>query len=89
MDLRLKRYPAFRDIDTLWFGKYDNHTLSSIPSHYLIWWKDNNEHFEWLSKDISSDVSKLEGLPEYMQRNIKLYNYIYNCQEAFRLENRH
>lgn len=89
MDLRLKRFPALHDHDTLWFGKYDNHTLSSIPSHYLIWWKDQNyDRYEDISKSMSGNVEKVDGLSENLQRSIKLYNYIHNCQEAFRVENR-
>jgi hypothetical protein len=85
----MKRYPAFNDQHKIWFGRYNEEWLKDVPAGYLLWWKGENEDkLEDFSKVVAADNKKIEQFPLRLQGEIKLYNYIYNCQEAFRIESR-
>ena len=78
-----KRNPAFTDLDKMIFGKYKNKLLQDIPATYLRWLKDTLEK-EGFNINPKEEVFKLE--PKWKQDKIKLYNYIYNCQDALQME---
>lgn len=35
---KLLKYPTYRDLDTMPFGKYKGELLQDVPVSYLHWW---------------------------------------------------
>lgn len=80
MDRALKRFPAFDDNDKIWFGKYNNERLEDVPASYLLWWFGENVDkyrlLRWTEALLGTRTEK----------DIKLFNYIWNSKEALEME---
>ena len=77
------RTPTFEDTDKMPFGKYKGQPLQDIPATYLRWLRDT----------ISKEGFNINPTPEifakesqWNQDKYKLYNYIFNCQDALQME---
>ncbi len=78
-----KRFPAFDDLSLMPFGKYKDQLLQDIPANYFRWLKDILEK-EGFNINPKPEVFKLQL--KWQQDKYKLYNYIWNSQDALQME---
>ncbi len=78
-----KRKPAFEDTSLMPFGKYKDQPLQDIPASYLRWLKDTLEK-EGFNHNPPEKL--YNSMKQWEQDKVKLYNYIFNCQDALQME---
>lgn len=80
-----KRHPTYEDTDKMEFGKYAGEPLADVPVFYLRWcWENILESFH---KRVVRE-EEFNQLSKYGQQRCKLANYIWNNQDALKLEDK-
>ncbi|HEX9232686.1 MAG TPA: DUF3820 family protein [Blattabacteriaceae bacterium] len=78
-----KRNPCFEDTSLMVFGKYKNQLLQDIPASYFRWLKDILEKEGY---NYNPPEKLYNSMKSFEQDKVKLYNYIWNSQDALQME---